>query len=90
MRSSEHHHKLTDGVGKCSVPMWRNGLPDGFCNKPAYGPQEEDQRRHGNYRSYDGKWMPGYCSGLACYEHGGPREMCAGTDISSGEFQNQE
>ena len=73
MRTGERHHKLDEnGVGKCAVPMWLNGLPYGFCDKPAYGPQEESQRRYGRYRTSDGAWMPGYCNGLACYAHGGP------------------
>lgn len=74
MRLSNHHKELTNGVGKCSVPMWMGGLPAGFCDEPAYGPQEEDQTRYGKW--YDNwqprKWFPGYCSGLACYAHGGP------------------
>lgn len=35
--SSRLHCELDkDGVGACSVPMWCNGLPDGFCNAPAF------------------------------------------------------
>ena len=30
---SEHHRMLTNGVGKCSVPMWMGGLPAGFCDE---------------------------------------------------------
>lgn len=70
---STHHKKLTNGVGKCSVPMWMAGCPAGFCDELAYGPQEKDQRRYGDY--YTGRvWYPGYCSGLACYNHGGPKK----------------
>lgn len=36
-RHSKHHSELTDGVGKCSVPMWMSGCPAGFCDKPAFG-----------------------------------------------------
>lgn len=31
------HHELTNGVGKCSVPMWMGGCPSGFCDEPAFG-----------------------------------------------------
>lgn len=68
---SEYHKKLKDGVGKCSVPMWCNGCPAGFCDEPAYGLQEPNQKRYGEFTW---KWFPGYCSGLACYNHGGPKE----------------
>lgn len=35
---SKHHKELDkNGIGKCSVPMWRNGMPAGFCDKTAYG-----------------------------------------------------
>lgn len=64
------HETLTDGVGRCSVPMWMGGCPAGFCNEPAYGKQEPGQTRYGERT--DGRWWPGYCSGLACYAHGGP------------------
>ena len=52
---------LIKGVGKCSVPMWRMGIPAGFCNNPAYGEQEAGQLR------YDG-----YVPNWACPIHGGP------------------
>jgi hypothetical protein len=54
------HRKLTNGVGKCSVPMWCMGLPAGFCDREAYGP-------HVNKFIYDG-----YVPALACPSHGGP------------------
>jgi hypothetical protein len=75
-RTSEWHEKLTDGVGKCSVPMWMGGVPAGFCDKPAYGKQEKDQYRYGNWydRGSYREWIAGYCGGLACYGHGGPKE----------------
>lgn len=77
---NEHHKHLTDGVGKCSVPMWMGGCPAGFCDEPAYGPQEPGQTRYGDYGPgyVNGRWFaggvfsPGYCSGLACHAHGGP------------------
>ena len=61
---STHHRILTDGVGKCSVPMWCNGMPAGFCDKPAYGEQVPRQTR------YDG-----YIPALCCHAHGGPERI---------------
>ena len=72
MRASKRHQELTDGVGCCSVPMWQMGM-ECFCEKPAYGEQEKGQRRYGEY-AWDGRWIPGYCGGLACYNHGGPQK----------------
>ena len=74
MQCSKHHQELdANGVGSCSVPMWMNGVPAGFCDEPAYGPQEPGQRRYGTHEpSWGGKWFHGYCSGLACHKHGGP------------------
>lgn len=63
-RCSPIHMELTDGVGKCSVPMWIAGLPAGFCDGAAYGEPE------GRFNSYDG-----YVPGLACYSHGGPKSV---------------
>lgn len=60
-------HKEIDpvkGYGKCSVPMWTNGVPAGFCNQPAYG-----ERTEAGKQRYDG-----YVAYLACRFHGGPRE----------------
>ena len=79
---SEWHKTLTNGVGKCSVPMWMNGMPAGFCDEPAYGSQEKGQTRYGNWGAgwEGGRWYPGgvftpgYCSGLACPNHGGPKK----------------
>lgn len=57
---SEHHKTLTDGVGKCSKPMWDGmGMPAGFCDSPAYGEQLEKKWRF-------------YVPYLACPAHGGP------------------
>lgn len=77
------HHQQIDpatGHGRCSVPMWMGGCPAGFCDEPAYGPQEPGQQRYGewgpgwlgNGRWSERAWTPGYCSALACYAHGGP------------------
>ncbi len=69
------HEKLTDGVGKCSIPMWMNGMPAGFCEVDAYGKQEPGQRRYGKcVAERGGLWIAGYCGGLACFRHGGPKE----------------
>lgn len=74
-RLSKHHEELTNGVGKCSVPMWMCGCPAGFCDKPAYGkyvpgPMFRDWWT-GEIRRFDGKYS-GYVPGLACEMHGGP------------------
>ena len=74
---SKHHMELDEtGVGKCSVPMWRCGLPAGFCDEPAYGkPTKCAIYRDGHtgelFRA-DGKYN-GYVPGLACPAHGGPK-----------------
>jgi len=57
---NKHHQELTDGVGKCSVPMWSGGCPAGFCDLPAYGKQIPQPYRQA------------YAPGLACPFHGGP------------------
>lgn len=59
---SNCHRELTNGVGKCSVPMWQYpGIPAGFCNRPAYS-----ERLKKRYYRYDG-----YVPALACPAHGG-------------------
>lgn len=71
---SRHHQELTDGVGKCSVPMWCGGMPAGFCDQPAYGvpPACEMYRdSSGTLRRMDGRY-DGYVPALACPGHGGP------------------
>jgi hypothetical protein len=72
-RTSEHHQKTTNGVGKCSVPMWCGGLPSGFCDNDAYGEQTRE------YLSRFPRWnkyrQPAYAPGLACGAHGGPKEI---------------
>lgn len=76
----DHHRVLTDGVGKCSVPMWQNGFPNGFCDKPAFGnfiPGEQWFDGHtGRVLRYDGKFN-GLVPGLACEDHGGPERYDA-------------
>ena len=74
-QTSNHHHELTNGVGKCSVPMWQGGCPAGFCDAPAFG----KQTKYGREYVYDG-----YVPGLACHAHGGPK--CQGIEIEPGKF----
>jgi len=78
MRCGKIHMKVgKDGRGKCSVPMWRNGLPAGFCDEVAYGPPIKCKM----YRDYTGRLCRedgrynGYVPGLACPSHGGPKEV---------------
>jgi hypothetical protein len=87
MRLSTYHENVdANGVGKCSVPMWSGGVPGGFCDDVAYGRQEPNQRRYGEL-DWQRKWIAGYCSGLACYAHGGPscQTTRSGNAPSSGE-----
>lgn len=76
-RCSQHHITLNaEGEGKCSVPMWCNGMPADFCDKPAYGerpPGETWMNYAANERMRtDGRYN-GYVPGLACPAHGGPK-----------------
>jgi hypothetical protein len=57
-----HRELDNNGEGLCSVPMWRGGMPAGFCDQPAFGLQTTEGKR-----KYDG-----YVPGLACFGHGGP------------------
>lgn len=61
-RLNSHHKVLTNGKGKCSVPMWSGGCPSGFCDRDAFGFPTK-------YSRYDG-----YVPALACPAHGGPKE----------------
>lgn len=72
--ASKQHLELTDGVGMCAVPMWCAGAPAGLCDRPAYGQQEPGQTRYGDFDWARRRFIPGYCGGLACYAHGGPKE----------------
>lgn len=72
---SKHHKELNeDGIGKCSVPMWCQGMPAGFCDKEAYGEREKCKEwfNHAQqeWMREDGKYN-GYIVGLACPCHGG-------------------
>ena len=86
-RLSKHHEELTNGVGKCSVPMWQMGCPAGFCDEPAFGKRPEGKQWRNAYtgemRRIDGRYN-GYIPGLACEAHGGP--PCPGIEISPGVF----
>lgn len=72
---SDHHRELKDGVGKCSVPMWAGGCPNGFCDEDAYGERPECGTWYnhaiGEEMRDDGKYA-GYVPALACPGHGGP------------------
>lgn len=73
---SEHHKTLTNGVGKCSVPMWSMGTPGGFCDRPAFGngpPPARTKRGPAGYDYRDDGLYPGYVPALACEIHGGPK-----------------
>lgn len=76
-RMGKCHEELTDGIGKCSVPMWSAGCPAGFCNNDAFGfrPKSRVLIRADQYRPAiceDGRYS-GYVPGLACPVHGGPK-----------------
>jgi hypothetical protein len=65
-----------NGEGLCSVPMWMNGVPAGFCNKKAYGERpscKQYRDGHGRLCRTDGKF-DGYVPYLACPGHGGPEK----------------
>lgn len=73
-RLCDHHKSLTNGVGKCSVPMWMGGTPSGFCDEPAFGerPEGVTHRRWDGHEYRDDGLYPGYVPALACPKHGGP------------------
>ena len=77
MQCSKHHMELDEnGVGKCSVPMWINGIPVGFCDELAYGKPPLAKYYYdweGRLRRLDGLY-DGYVPGLACPAHGGPKK----------------
>lgn len=50
-------------TGKCGKPMWRMGMPAGFCCNESYGPG-----LHPKLTRYDGVIHSGWC----CPIHGGP------------------
>ena len=71
----KHHKELNEeGEGKCSVPMWSMGCPNGFCGKPAFGkphPCPTYRASPTEIRRTDGRYS-GYVPALACPGHGGP------------------
>lgn len=74
--TSKHHHELDSlGLGKCSVPTWTNGCPDGFCDRDAFGVRPHSPQwmnyAAGEMQREDGRYN-GYVPGLACHMHGGP------------------
>ncbi len=72
-RLSKHHTELTDGVGRCSVPMWILGVPAGFCDEPAYGEQTAEY--------LEGMWgRPVYAEGLADRITGAARFLAGRVD----------
>ena len=79
MQMSKKHQEVgKDGIGWCSVPMWLNGMPAGFCDCAAYGeelPYKTYCDHSGKTRRYDGKTIH-YILGLACPAHGGPTSRC--------------
>lgn len=83
-RLSTHHEELTNGVGKCSVPMWCNGLPADFCDEPAYGTRPDSKQYRdattGQIRRMDGLYS-GYVPALACPIHGGPKKLVESSDV---------
>lgn len=73
--NEKHKHVDEQGIGLCSVPMWRGGLPAGFCDAEAYGerPHCKMYRDAWTGREFraDNKYA-GYVPFLACPRHGGP------------------
>jgi hypothetical protein len=73
---SKWHREVDEmGEGKCSVPMWSGGCPDGFCDRPAYGepPPGKTIRRWDGYEYREDGRYAGYVPALACVAHGGPK-----------------
>jgi hypothetical protein len=55
--------------GKCRVPLWCMGVPDGYCGEPTMGPQLPLP-----YLRQTRGWSSAtYCFGPCCPSHGGPR-----------------
>lgn len=71
-RISEHHVAKCGIEGKCSVPMWSSGSPDGFCDRPAYGQQYTKGTAHAPFHWMTPGHNPPYAPDLCCDHHGGP------------------
>lgn len=73
-RTSPHHEVLTNGEGKCSVPMFSTYGDAGFCDRPAYGerPPGLTRTRWDGFQYRDDGRYAGYVPALACPGHGGP------------------
>ena len=81
--SGIHKELNSDGYGQCSVPMWMNGMPAGFCDDRAFGKQTKE------YLSRESRYFtPAFCSGLACKGHGGPE--CPGIKLTDGNYTGCE
>ena len=65
----KHHQELTDGVGKCCVPLWSGGVPGGFCDEDAYGVQTEEGKQR-----LELAFEYHYAPYLVCPNHGGPMQ----------------
>ena len=73
---TEHYHPWKGG--KCRVPMWSMGAPDGFCGDEAFGEQLPTavlyrDRGYAPHAAPYGRKIP-YCHGPCCPGHGGPRQ----------------
>lgn len=58
--------------GRCRVPMWCGGLPDGFCGEEAFGPQYPREYLAAVDCRPVNDWP--YAVGHCCKKHGGPGE----------------
>jgi hypothetical protein len=71
------HENLVNGVGLCSVPMYRMGMPAGFCDNLAYSERPDSPQYYnycsGSYQRKDGRYN-GHVPGLACPCHGGEKK----------------
>ena len=64
MRLSEAHKPKCGVEGRCSVAMFSGGVPNGFCDDPAWGEQYEGR--------FQVKHNPPLALGYCCPKHGGP------------------
>ena len=72
-RLSARHETLINGWAPCSVPMWSDGCPAGFCDCIAFGKQTKAYQDR--FIGIDPRMArPAYCPAFACETHGGPAE----------------